>query len=183
MSDEVPWEKVAAYYLSVSLKRASFRDAQVELERLTKLDGKALKHLLKYEVHSTSSVRHIMLEGERVKWERRQLPLGALKIGPGAAHCDYRRVAVQWDDADRTVARFCEWFDAQPLSKLLSMDESITSFIPAGPIPEAMQVLIVGDRDYRKGTRPRMDRILSGYPFSLPGLVRAASGRLGFRAG
>lgn len=162
MTNKVAWDEVAAYYLSIQPARSSFRDQNRELDRLKQLDRESLENLLKYEVHPTSSVRHVLLKEPAVTWSKRTLALGPLRMGPGAAYTDYCRT-VSEDPERGTVEGFCTWLDSKPLSVLLAKDESITSFIPVRPIGADIGLLIVGDRDYRAAGQPLGDRILSGY--------------------
>jgi hypothetical protein len=161
-SSRVPWEEVAASYLSTRLSRSSFRDWHREFQKLREQSRGMLEHLLKYEVHCTSSVRHVLLKEPDVEWHDAELPLGPLRMGPGRGGTDFWKI-VSGQTENQTVEEFCAWLDRQPLSGLLAMDESITSFIPTRPLPDHLRQIIVGDRDYRKTGQPLGDRILAGY--------------------
>ena len=165
MGDEsrrAPWEEVAASYLGTRLSRSSFRDWRREFEKLRHQGRDVLEHLLEYEVHCTSSVRHVLLKESDVEWYDAQLPLGPLRMGPGRAGTDFWGI-VSNQTENQTVEEFCSWLDSRPLSQLLGMDESITSFIPTRQLPDHLQRIIVGDRDYRKHRQPEGNRILAGY--------------------
>lgn len=159
---EVEWTDVAAFYLISYMRRSSFSDAESECDKLRHLEEDQLVRLLEGETHRGARVPRYLGRSNRYVWRDTEVPLGDLHMGPGAPWTDCSDVVERIGSKNHvSVEGFCEWLNSRSLADILSMDSSITSFIPQGRVPSFLRRVIVAEVDEKHSDI--RNRILDGY--------------------